>query len=101
MLLGILTVILPTNIFVLGLIGLFLWRKNLISMLISLEVMFLAANVGFILASIYIDDVAGFIFSLIILTLAGIEVSVGLALIILVYRRYGNIYVQSISKLKS
>ncbi len=70
-------------------------------MLISLEVMFVAVNVGFILASIYIDDVVGYIFSLLILTLAGIEVSVGLALIILIYRRYGNIHVQSIAKIKS
>ena len=101
LLLHVLTVILPLNIFLLGVGGLFVWRKNLISMLISLEVMFLAVNVGFILASLAIDDATGFVFSIIILTFAGIEVAVGLALIILIYRRYATIYVQNISKLKS
>jgi NADH-quinone oxidoreductase subunit K len=101
MLLRLLTILLPLNIFILGLFGVVLWRKNLISMLISLEIMFVAANVGFILASLVIDDAAGFVFSIMILTLAGIEVAVGLALIILIYRRYGNIYLQSVAKLKS
>lgn len=63
--------------------------------------MFLAANLGFILASLAIDDAAGFILSIVVLTLAGIEVSIGLALIILIYRRYSSIYVQNIAKLKS
>ncbi|HYD91525.1 MAG TPA: NADH-quinone oxidoreductase subunit K [Flavobacterium sp.] len=71
------------------------------SMLISLEIMFLAANLGFILVSLVIDDAAGFIFSIIILTFAGIEVAIGLALIILIYRRHSSIYVQNISKIKS
>lgn len=101
MLLSMLAILLPTNIFIIGFCGLFLWKKNLISILISLEVMFLSANLGFILASLIIDDAAGFVFSIIILTLAGIEISIGLALIILIYRQYGNIYVQTISKLKS
>jgi len=70
-------------------------------MLISLEIMFAAVNLGFILASIVIDDAVGFVFSVFILTLAGVEVSIGLTLIILLYRRYGNIYVQNIAKLKS
>jgi len=70
-------------------------------MLISLEIMFLAANLGFILVSLVIDDAAGFIFSIIILTFAGIEVAIGLALIILIYRRHSSIYVQNISKIKS
>jgi len=63
--------------------------------------MFLAANLGFILVSLVIDDAAGFIFSIIILTFAGIEVAIGLALIILIYRRHSSIYVQNISKIKS
>lgn len=101
MFLHLLTIFLPTNIFILGFLGLFIWKKNLISMLISLEVMFLAANIGFILASLAIDDAAGFIVSIVVVTLAGIEVSIGLALIILIYRRYSSIHVENISKLKS
>ena len=47
------------------------------------------------------DDMAGIVLSLIILTMAGIEISVGLALTILVYRRYDSIYVQSLNKIKA
>lgn len=101
MFLHLLTIFLPTNIFILGFLGLFIWKKNLISMLISLEIMFLAANIGFILASLAIDDAAGFVVSMVVVTLAGIEVSIGLALIILIYRRYSSIYVGNINKLKS
>jgi NADH-quinone oxidoreductase subunit K len=93
--------ILPTNIFLAGLGGLMLWRKNLISLLISLEVIFLSVNLGFILASLVIDDMAGVVLSMSILTMAGIEVSVGLAIIILIYRRHGTINVSSITKVKA
>lgn len=63
--------------------------------------MFLAANVGFILASLALDDAVGFVFSMIILTLAGAEISIGLALIILIFRKYSNIYIQSVGKIKN
>lgn len=96
-----LVLLLPTTIFVLGLAGLLLWKKNLISLLISLEVLFLSVNLGFILVSLIHDDMAGIIFSLAILTMAGIEISVGLALTILVYRRYDDIYLRSLNKLKA
>lgn len=101
MLLRLITILLPLNIFILGLFGTVLWKKNLISMLISVEIMFVAANLGFILASLVIDDAAGFAFSVIVLTLAGIEVAIGLALIILIYRRYGNVYLETVTKLKN
>jgi len=53
--------------------------------------MFLATNIGFVLASLQIDDGGGLIFSIIILALAGVEISIGLALIIIIYRRYFSI----------
>lgn len=95
-----LTLLLPTTIFILGLGGLVIWKKNLISLLISLEVLFLSVNLGFILVSLIHDDMAGIIFSLGILTMAGIEISIGLALTILIYRRHDDIHLRSLNKLK-
>ena len=83
-----------------GLVGIFLWQKNLILILLGLEIAFLGANVGFVLTSLLLDDMAGYIFSLVSLTLAGAEVSLGLAIIIVVYRKFGNIYSRSLSHLK-
>jgi len=69
-------------------------------MLIGLELLFFASNVGFILASLLIDDAVGYIFSMLIFATAGIEVAVGLALIITVFRRFGNIQIYSLTRLK-
>ena len=70
-------------------------------MLISLEVVFLSTNLGFILVALLIDDIAGFIYSMLTLSLAGIEISVGLALIILIYRKFMSIHVEKIDKIKN
>jgi NADH-quinone oxidoreductase subunit K len=96
-----LTTILTANILILGIMGLFAWKKNLIYIIISIEIIFLSANLGFILASIQIDDVVGYVYAMFILALAGIEVSIGLALIILVYRKFTNIKVQSTMRIKN
>lgn len=53
--------------------------------------MFLAANIGFVLASMQVDDAGGLIVSMIILALAGIEISIGLALVILIFRKFSQI----------
>ena len=70
-------------------------------MLISLEVVFLSTNLGFILVALLIDDIAGFIYSMLTLSLAGIEISIGLALIILIYRKFMSIQVEKIDKIKN
>jgi NADH-quinone oxidoreductase subunit K len=72
----------------------------LIFIIIGLEIAFLGSNVGFVLAATAIDDIAGYIFSLIALTLAGGEVSLGLAIIIIIYRKFGNIYSNQLQHLK-
>ena len=92
---------LPTLIFLSGIVGLILWRKNLVLILISLELCFIAANVGFVLTSLYIDDSLGFMFSMVSLTLAGAEVSLGLALTILVYRKLDTVFIKDFNKLRS
>jgi NADH:ubiquinone oxidoreductase subunit K len=70
-------------------------------MIIALEIRFISAHIGFILSSVLLDDAAGLIFSLIGLTLAGAEVSFGLALAIVVYRRFDSIYSKNLKFLKS
>lgn len=96
-----LIVILPLLIFFTGLFSLFLWRKNLVLMIIALEICFISSYVGFILASILLDDIVGFVFSLIGLTIAGAEVSLGLALTIIIYRKFDSIYSKKLEYLKS
>jgi NADH-quinone oxidoreductase subunit K len=92
---------LPLSTVIAGIAGLLLWRKNLVLTIIALEICFIGANIGFVLSSILIDDTFGFIFSLVGLTLAGAEVSLGLALTIIVYRRFDNIYTKNLVLLKS
>ncbi len=92
---------LPFITFLTGILSLILWRKNLVLLIIALEICFIGSYIGFILASLLIDDIIGFIFSLIGLTIAGAEVSLGLALTIIVYRRFDSIYSKKLEYLKS
>ncbi|MCB1711889.1 MAG: NADH-quinone oxidoreductase subunit K [Candidatus Riesia sp.] len=69
--------------------------------MLSLEIIFISSSIGFILSSIMIDDIFGFLFSLFLLTLAGAEVSFGLALTILSYRKFDNIFLNNLTRLKS
>lgn len=96
-----LVLILPAITFLTGLLSLLVWRKNLVLVIIALEICFIGAYLGFILASILLDDVTGFIFSLIGLTIAGAEVSLGLALTIIVYRKFDSVYSKKLKYLKS
>jgi NADH-quinone oxidoreductase subunit K len=90
-----------TLLFLIGVLGLFLTRKNAIMILISLELLILAVNLNFIIGSIFLDDLLGIIYSLINLTSAASESAIGLALLILFYRIKGGISLDLISFLKS
>ena len=90
-----------TLLFLIGILGLFLTRKNAIMILISLELLILAVNINFIIGSIFLDDLSGIIYSLINLTSAASESAIGLALLILFYRIKGGISLDLISFLKS
>ena len=91
---------LPFIIFFSGMSGVVLWHKNLVLIIVALEISFISSNVGFILSSLYLDDILGYVFSLTSLTLAGAEVSVGLALAIVVFRKFDNIYIKDLQNLK-
>ena len=88
------------TLFLLGIWGIFLNRKNIIIMLMSIELMLLAVNCNFLVFSMYIDDVLGQVFSLFILTVAAAESSIGLALLVIYYRARGTVAVEFINLLK-
>lgn len=87
-------------LFLLGIWGIFLNRKNIIIMLMSIELMILAVNLNFLVFSVYLDDMLGQLFSLFILTVAAAESAIGLALLVVYYRIRGTIAVEFISLLK-
>ena len=83
-------------IFFLGVWGIFLNKKNIIIMLISLELMLLAVNLNFVLCSVYLDDFMGQIFALFILTVAAAESAIGLAILVVYSRVRGSISIEMI-----
>jgi len=87
-------------IFTIGIAGIFLNRKNIIVILMSIELILLAVNINLVSFSIYLNDLVGQIFALFILTVAAAEAAIGLAIIVVYYRNSGTIRVQEIDRLK-
>ena len=92
--------VLAATIFTIGVVGIFLNRKNIIVILMSIELILLAVNINLVSFSIYMNDLVGQIFTLFILTVAAAEAAIGLAIIVIYYRNSGTIRVQEINKLK-
>ena len=87
-------------IFTIGIIGIFLNRKNVIIILMSIELILLAVNINLVSFSIYLQDLAGQVFTMFILTVAAAEAAVGLAIIVIYYKNRGSINVEQINSLK-
>ena len=87
-------------IFTIGIIGIFLNRKNVIVILMSTELILLAVNINLVSFSIFLQDLSGQIFTLFILTVAAAEAAIGLAIIVVYYRNAGTIRVEEIENLK-
>jgi len=87
-------------IFTIGIVGIFLNRKNIIVILMSIELILLAVNINFVSFSIFLNNINGQIFSLFILTVAAAEAAIGLAIIVVYYRNTGTINVEEIDNLK-
>ena len=97
---SILNVILITSfIFCLGLLGIVLNRQSLIIILVSIEIMLLSVNLNFLFFSVYLDDIMGELFALLILTVAAAESAIGLAIIITYFRNRGTISISKINLL--
>ena len=87
-------------LFTLGVFGIFLNRKNVIIILMSVELILLAVNLNFVAFSAQLGDLQGQIFALLILTVAAAEAAIGLAILVIFYRNRGSIAVEDISSMK-
>ena len=87
-------------IFTIGVAGIFLNRKNIIFILMSIELILLAVNINLVSFSVFLGDLTGQIFTLFILTVAAAEAAIGLAIIVVYFRNAGTIRVEEIDKLK-
>jgi NADH-quinone oxidoreductase subunit K len=87
-------------LFTLGILGIFLNRKNVIVILMSVELMLLAVNINLVAFSAFLGNITGQIFALFILTVAAAEAAIGLAIIVVYYRNRGSIAVEDINLMK-
>ena len=92
--------ILSSLLFAIGVSGLFMNRKNVITILMSIELMLLAVNINFVAFSVHLQDIVGQVFSIIILSIAAAEVSIGLAILVLYYRNRGSIEIEDINQMR-
>jgi NADH-quinone oxidoreductase subunit K len=92
--------ILGAILFAIGVVGIFLNRKNLIVLLMAIELMLLAVNMNFIAFSHYMNDLAGQIFVFFILTVAAAESAIGLAILVVLFRNLNTIHVDDLDSLK-
>ena len=92
--------ILGAILFAISIVGIFLNRKNVIILLMAIELMLLAVNMNFIAFSSYMGDMAGQVFVFFILTVAAAESAIGLAILVLLFRNIGSIDVEDMGQLK-
>ena len=87
-------------LFVLGVFGIFLNRKNVIVILMAIELILLAVNINLVAFSAYLGDMVGQIFAMFVLTVAAGEAAIGLAILVIYFRRRGTIAVDDINQMK-
>ena len=92
--------ILSSMLFLIGVFGIFLNRKNIIIILMSIELILLAVNINFVSFSYFLGDLTGQIFSLFILTVAAAEAAIGLAILVCFFRNKGSIAVDDANVMK-
>ncbi len=87
-------------LFTLGVLGIFLNRKNVIVILMSVELILLAVNINLVAFSTFLDDITGQVFALFVLTVAAAEAAIGLAILVVFFRNRGSIAVEDVSSLR-
>ena len=87
-------------LFTLGVFGIFLNRKNVIVILMAIELMLLAVNINFVAFSSFLGDMAGQAFAMFVLTVAAAEAAIGLAILVIYFRNRGSIAVEDINLMK-
>jgi NADH-quinone oxidoreductase subunit K len=94
-------IIVSVTLFFIGLVGFLVNRKNILLLLLALEIMLLAVNINFVVFSVFLDDLLGQIFTLIVLTVAAAESALGLGILIVYYRVRGGIALDTVQTLRS
>ena len=94
-------IIVSVTLFVIGIVGFLANRKNILLLLLALEIMLLAVNINFVVFSVFLDDLLGQVFTLIVLTVAAAESALGLAILIVYYRVRGGIALDTVQTLRS
>jgi len=92
--------VLAALLFMVGVVGIFLNRKNVIVILMSIELMLLAVNINFVAFAHFLNDLAGQVFALFVLTVAAAEAAIGLAILVVYFRNRGSIAVDDINMMK-
>ena len=92
--------VLAAILFAISVIGIFLNRKNIIVLLMAIELMLLAVNMNFVAFSHYLNDTAGQVFVFFILTVAAAESAIGLAILVVLFRNVSSIHVEDLDRLK-
>jgi NADH-quinone oxidoreductase subunit K len=92
--------ILAAALFTMGIFGIFLNRKNVIIILMCIELMLLAVNINFVAFSSFLGDLTGQVFTMFILTVAAAEAAIGLAILVIFFRNRGSIAVEDISSMR-
>ena len=87
-------------LFVIGIFGIFLNRKNVIIILMSIELMLLAVNINLVAFSVHLQDLVGQIFAMFVLTVAAAEAAIGLAILVVYFRNRGSIEVEDVNMMK-
>ncbi|UWQ22844.1 NADH-quinone oxidoreductase subunit NuoK [Jannaschia sp. W003] len=87
-------------LFVIGVFGIFLNRKNVIIILMSVELILLAVNINFVAFSAFLADISGQVFTLFVLTVAAAEAAIGLAILVCFFRNRGTIDVEDVNRLR-
>ena len=87
-------------LFTLGIFGIFLNRKNVIIILMSIELMLLAVNINLVAFSVHLQDLVGQVFAMFVLTVAAAEAAIGLAILVIYFRLRGSIEVEDINLMK-
>ncbi|HEX3808891.1 MAG TPA: NADH-quinone oxidoreductase subunit NuoK [Rhizomicrobium sp.] len=87
-------------VFTIGVFGIFLNRKNVIVILMSIELLLLAVNINFVAFSSYLGDLVGQVFALFVLTVAAAEAAIGLAILVIYFRNRGTIAVEDVNVMK-
>lgn len=87
-------------LFTLGVLGIFINRKNVIVILMSIELILLSVNINFVAFSSFMNDIVGQVFALLVLTVAAAEAAIGLAILVVYFRNRGTIAVEDINMMK-